>query len=516
MSEDVSDLELAKRLSQIVDDHSQAKVARAAGVSKNNIHYYLKGRRIPANVCSRLVKELGVNPSWLLVGEGAPYLAEVRASEVTKAVDLNDLVSRMNAVMKLKLGSLAGNDSAKILRDLNATMTLHKDLAEELNERAKPILQDLVEQFREALDAFDVKVGEQLRRSAVQVAEFCHDPDLARDLDRLQATLEYMTHNPHRSLKFLRSLILRVFAGETELNQEVMQLAHYYLSILRATGNLAEAERFSRAMLEYYRHLKHNHEYAGMLFMNGLIFLDFGDVNEASSKLQESLGRMQPENRDNQKHILILCDLFRGALTSDEVLAAYDTHTQTLKVPTRVSYASTLYPFMIFEGDDEKIALATKYYQQDALSHPDVTMKFAAQGASLLLDLIKKPNATKVTEYLKSEVAQNVYDSDKDIDKFAYHVFGATLYRKAEAKDQALRQLRTAEKERPKILSSVKVRLFIFTHYRNALALLKDSDRAQWKIDLLAHAQRELQNFYDAGYGWLGSVVPELRHGAYA
>ena len=71
------DLELAQRL-KYVREHlglSQKELAQALGVSQKAVSYWERGERsMPAIILRRLKESLGVNPDWLLTGEGEPFL----------------------------------------------------------------------------------------------------------------------------------------------------------------------------------------------------------------------------------------------------------------------------------------------------------------------------------------------------------------------------------------------------------------------------------------------------------
>ena len=61
---------LRARLQQLAQTHSQAELARKTGFPPANVHRFLKAGKVPADFCEALVREFGVNPAWLLAGEG--------------------------------------------------------------------------------------------------------------------------------------------------------------------------------------------------------------------------------------------------------------------------------------------------------------------------------------------------------------------------------------------------------------------------------------------------------------
>ena len=92
---------LRARLQQLALTHSQAELARKTGFPPANVHRFLKGGKVPTDFCEALVREFGVNPAWLLAGEGTAYLADVTAGTERMAGNLLELVEAMSAVSSL-------------------------------------------------------------------------------------------------------------------------------------------------------------------------------------------------------------------------------------------------------------------------------------------------------------------------------------------------------------------------------------------------------------------------------
>lgn len=172
---------------------SQSEVARRTGVPLSSVNRYCQGARVPAEFCAALVRELGVNPSWLLVGEGAPMLADVpqRTAEVGR--NMLELVDAMNAVTRMRLGSLAGKHHLRILRELNEAIRRHDQLRAALDEKIAPVADDLLGSLRRALDARQLDRAQDLYAAAQQVMHLCQDPALKARFDRESAHFAYVT-----------------------------------------------------------------------------------------------------------------------------------------------------------------------------------------------------------------------------------------------------------------------------------------------------------------------------------
>jgi len=67
--------EITSRLNHLRGTMKVAEFSRKLGVGNSTVWYYMSGNRIPfADFLAIVVKKLGANGSWLLTGEGDPYL----------------------------------------------------------------------------------------------------------------------------------------------------------------------------------------------------------------------------------------------------------------------------------------------------------------------------------------------------------------------------------------------------------------------------------------------------------
>ena len=66
--------DLRRRLGEVFEYYSQAEVSRRTGIPQSSLSKYASGQRIPADVCSRLVDQLGVHSEWLLTGRAYALL----------------------------------------------------------------------------------------------------------------------------------------------------------------------------------------------------------------------------------------------------------------------------------------------------------------------------------------------------------------------------------------------------------------------------------------------------------
>ncbi|MCA8946964.1 MAG: helix-turn-helix transcriptional regulator, partial [Planctomycetes bacterium] len=157
--------DLNSRLATLAEDRSLSDIARRTGTSVANVSRYISGTRIPGEFCAALVRGLGVNPSWLLTGEGSPFLSDVTEGTAQMAGDVLELVEAMNAVTHMRLGALTGKHHLKVLRELNDALLRYEELRARLNAHSAPIFKQLVDDLGAALGKLDIERAHDLRKA---------------------------------------------------------------------------------------------------------------------------------------------------------------------------------------------------------------------------------------------------------------------------------------------------------------------------------------------------------------
>ena len=101
------DEEIRERLRQLVKTRSQSDLARKTNTLVSTVNRYLKATKIPGEFCAAVINGLGVNPAWLMTGEGTPFLADVSAKAnagrnlFREAADLGYLVQTQSGDLYL-------------------------------------------------------------------------------------------------------------------------------------------------------------------------------------------------------------------------------------------------------------------------------------------------------------------------------------------------------------------------------------------------------------------------------
>jgi hypothetical protein len=238
---------IRERLNALIERFPQAEVARRTGNAPANIHRYLHEGKIPAELCALLVSEFQVNPAWLLTGEGGMLLADVSGATRKVSHDLLGLVESMNAVARMRLGSVTANPGRRELLDLHDALESFERLREKLNQSSRPAFKAMLDELEAALGQSDLARAATLLASSTQLSRLCRDEPLNERFDALSATQAYMSGRVAESLAFERRVFSRrVLEGRIGREEGLSQAINLAMGLLDSSRT-REALRIIRA-----------------------------------------------------------------------------------------------------------------------------------------------------------------------------------------------------------------------------------------------------------------------------
>ncbi len=313
--------EFHDRLAFLCERWPQAEIARKTGTQRNNVSRYMRGGKMPMDFGAELVRKLGVNPAWLLVGEGTAFLSDVNSGTERMAGDLLELVAAMNSVASMQLGSLTGKHHLKVLRELNDALTRYQDLRARINERTAPIFDKLLTDYWAALDAWQLDKADDLKRAAEQVARLCDDEALQARFDRTLSYHAFLRRDGDAAIRAQSKLFRRALARDALIDPSGLNEAFNLANALQSVGRLRE----SQALCEGVRAmsgetLQRSNVGKFLLAMSGYALMEQGNLHEALRRIVEA--EPQPEARmaDAQRSMLIMCLMYTGRLTFQQAL----------------------------------------------------------------------------------------------------------------------------------------------------------------------------------------------------
>ena len=487
-----ADEALRERLKRLVAERSQSEIARKTGAQVAAVNRYVHGARMPASFCTALVDGLGVNPSWLLTGEGSPYLADVPERTARLGENLLELVEAMSAVSRMLLGSLAGKHHLKVLRELNDALLAHERLREDLNERTRPVFERILDDLQASLDALDLDRADDLRKAADQLSRLCDDEALTRDYLRMSAYHDFQRKESESFLNTQRRLFLRTLPDGALFDESSCDEARRIVVALTQMNRVPEALRICRATRALAgRKGREWQAWARLESTYGVLLAETGRLRRAIEILQRTMPRLSGMYRKVSEAALNRMLLWSGVLSLEDAIS-------------------------IGEATDAKAQHLVQFacWRQD-LGALKSTLDFAkgrvepVWGRPMLMIYAKhlraqlsKPGTTRADEYEK-EVTKE-FGKDDDISPFIISACRCELSRLAGRTKEANKDLKKAEAERTRLMPSVlPAPLDLAMHYRSVIELLKPDHK------LARRSRRWFKRYVKSGYLCFEGVVPE-------
>jgi transcriptional regulator with XRE-family HTH domain len=461
-----SDAAIRERLNQLSAAHSQADIARKAGVTRSNVSRYLRDTRIPAEFCARMVAELGANPSWLLVGEGTQNVTDVGQGTIKLAGGLLELVQALNEVARRRLGSLSGKHHLRVLRELDDSLRRYETLRATLNESSRPIFSQLIIELTAAVARRDLPRAQDLSRAVGQVARLCDDDALASQFDQQQAHLELLIGNREQALDLQRRVFMRELRRGV-LSEGGCRLAFNLVVSLCENLRYAEGARIGRAALALADpKARKSDDFHALRVAWARALIETGRLKPALAAIQRSFGRLRGRAREAASGTALLAALLSCAVDPIEAHRVYADTAGVAAVDLRYAIWLEQPPYI-----EAAIARAIKHSQLQA--GPTL------QLAQAVLAALKGGRKQLAADTLEKMTAQG-----------PGHAFAAAVWRTKLARLQARPEAKSAAKQAEQLRQGLPPDLSTdwltqCEHWRNASALTPD--KANERFSRSAH-----------------------------
>ncbi len=468
---------LQERLTSLIETHTQAEIARRTDFSPNNVSRYSAGTRMPLEFGSALVETLGINPAWLLTGEGTPYLSDISSGTREMAGDLLALVGAMASVNRMRLGSLTGKHHLGVLRDLNDALGQYEGLRAKLNEHSRPIFLKLIDEIRAALLKRDLNRAETLLAAAQQVSRLTDDLFLRAQLEGALSHFHHAGGNPAEALAHQRRSFLSLLLNRGALDEWTQPEAHNYVAILETNGRFEEARRVARAGIELSGGRQVQLEAVG-----ASLDIELGDLARALDTARRVLPHAEQRYRLNIEQTLARGQLLEGSMSMQQAMAfGGDSEAKW----------SRLVALSVMLENAESLALVLKH-SDGHVAREHFTVVHARCLAEALADGGPNP-AQRLLVHV-----ENTKQPSDPLSRFGQECCVAQLFRVGGQRKQAQRHTAAAHELllglEPGVLPRLEVRAL---HARNVVALFAGDEKNK---AMLAHANALLAEYAARGY----------------
>ena len=458
-----ADEALRKRLVEIARRYPQAEIARRTGTTPSNVSRYLRGNRIPGAFLTGLCSEFGVNPGWLLLGQGATWAADVGEEQGGTSGRLLDMVNAMTRIGRLRLGALGGKSEARSLHELNDALEVFERERRRLGDESRDVYARLLEDWGSALQRGDLDAIRHLRAAAEQVARLCPDENLELRYISYAAMHDQIQYRFEDALRGRRRLFLAQLGSSEGMDEKSFRAAFGLVATLDSMALIREGVRYAEAAfaLAPQEELPTWESYASALGLWGWGLVQLGELERGVGKLTRALALDKTERgQANIRVGLGWVHYTTGAAGLAEVAAFARGHPQALRQLLMLSAWSL--DALEVQGLLKQFRAVAQDGETSEDEHVAVIHLAALQGrkAAALKELDRAEAAAK-------DVGRHQYAVH-----FAVAVLRTQVHRLLGQHAQARRALTRAEKARHEVPAEVTIELnWLRTHWRNAAAL---------------------------------------------
>lgn len=474
------------RLNRLLKKHTRAEIARKTGTSSVNVGRYAKGTQIPAAFCAALVRKFGINSTWMLLGDGPQDFSGVQPDSVQEK-DILNLVDSLNAVARLELGALGGDEHARMLRELSDALQTRDRLQKRLSDQTRTVLARILDEIEACISKQDFNRAGDLRRLATQVSRLCLDPVLETKLWEAEAKIDFLEGRVQEAVELYRRVMhARVGSGELLTPQSCTTYSHFCYVLTRA-GRSVEALRIVDAAEALAgAEVRESQEWASLQGRRAQYLIDSGRLREAYSALHKWIPKVQGFRRS------FLTTLLQAAL----ILGDNMSITDAMAVPPRLhSKGLWMVSLALVMESPESLRAAGEYLiaVEDENGVNRTNWSDRAFGFADLLEGRKSAGLARDLKEAADELKGNPANRAVFESLLTMHA------RHASTRAAALKQLR----ETHRTVESTEIgNIEIWAqaiHVRNALQLLKKN--AGKDAAILDWAKAQHARFAEAGFG---------------
>lgn len=325
-SRGLDDDAIRERLNRLLKQHTRSEIARKTGTSPVNVGRYASGTQIPAAFCAELARKLAVNANWLLLGEGAQDFRSVHPESVHEK-DILNLVESLNAVSRLELGALSGDNYAKMLRELAEALATRDRLQKRLSDHSRGLLGRILDEINVCVGKQDFNRAADLRQLAVQVARLCGDSSLDLQLWETEAKIEFLQGHHQNAVQMYRRVLHHMVGSGELLTPQICTTISHFCYVLTQAGLTTEALRITDSTEALATpELRNSREWAALQGSRAQYLMDAGRLNEAYEALHYWIPRVVGFRRK----------FFTGMLHAALVLGGNMSIADAMAIPPRI------------------------------------------------------------------------------------------------------------------------------------------------------------------------------------
>ena len=483
---------IGARITDLVNRHSQAAVARAGGVDESSVYHYQRGRRVPADFCVKLSDGLGVSTSWLLTGAGSPQASEAMLQTDAVGEGMERMVRILGALEAEAHGSLKGAADAPRLGRLNDMLKTWDEAQERLNATLLPVADRLLKSMTDAMDRLNVNRAADLRPGLEYLRRFALPADTINRMDLVLSRFAFMDMEYERDFEIRRRILWRYLAGGGDDPRRVLDYGFAVVHGAYGIGRYAEAVMIADGLLAATGFVPEGELHRLRVRMvRASCLVDIGRITEAVAELSDAVPRLPVELRDRSwghyQRTLVLA----GAMQVGAAFAVIENYASPQD-------DTALFTLAVLDGGEETLRRALKFAERTGALPPDPTQPTHALHVQCLLQAMQGKWREAVKRWL--DAAANLKSRRELREVISFHE--VALLRVGGQESKARARMRQFWKRWDAGESELPTALF---HQANVYheAILLEPDGSPLRSRANAWVRRKLRQGYQYFRPWL-------------
>lgn len=356
---------IASRITELVDRHSQAAVARACGVNESSVFHYQRGRRVPADFCVKLSEALGVNLNWLLTGTGAPEAGETRLQADAMGEGLERMVRILGALETEAEGALKQSPAAPRFERLNSMLKTWDETQQRLNDKLLPVADRLIKSMTDAMERNNLIRAADLRPGLEYLKRFDLPPEAINRIDLTLSRFAFLDLDYERDFQLRQKILWRYLVEGGSDPRRVLEYAFAVVHSAYGIGRYAEAVMMADGVLAATRMVPvGDSHHIRLRLVRASCLVELGRITEAVSEMSDAIPRLAPDVRDRFWGLHLRTQALAGALRVQDAFSIIEGY----------GYAqddTALFTLAMLDCDEALLKRSLKFAERTGAIHPD-------------------------------------------------------------------------------------------------------------------------------------------------
>lgn len=373
---------ISARITELVQEHSQAGIARAGGVNESSVFHYQRGRRVPADFCVKLSETLGVNLNWLLTGTGSPQAGETTLQADAVGESMERMVRVLGALETEAEGTLKGAPSARRFEKLNDMLKTWNQTQESLNASLLPVADRLGKSMNDSMDRMNLTRAADIKPGLEYLKRFDLPPDAINEIDVTLARFAFLDLDYEHDYELRQKILWRYLVGGGSDPREVLKHAFAVVHSAYGMGRHAEAVMMADGVLAATRMVPERDPHRLRLrIVRSSCLVELGQISEAVAELSDAVPRLPDDVRVRFWGLHLRTLVLAGSM---EVLPAFGV----IEGYAYPQDDTALFSLAFLQSDEALLKRAIRFAEKTGAIHPDTTQPTNWLHAQCLMQAI--------------------------------------------------------------------------------------------------------------------------------